>query len=404
MTTHLQEGQSLGDTMAHKVVLARGGVLGANTGIGGAHHTLHQSLRSGKVAGWGLQGVEEYDLGPNPSRLQRLYHRWFKHPRQIQSIASSKLDVDLIHITDQEQAHLVPKKSNIPVVVTVHDLFHLFPEQRFIGSTKVDVGDARPSLVRRRDLSKLKKGLARADLLLCDSYATLDACKKYFPTVKSLWLPLGLDLEAFLPNHQSNSAMLEPAIGLEKSCHLLIVGSHDARKRMDFLMSVLGSLDEEMKANCTIHHVGQSNSPTGEDSIEELAKTHDVKNFIGHGGDLSHQALMELRHSAEALLFPSISEGFGYPPLEAMATGTPVLCADMPSHNELMPDGTSLPPDDAMAWLAAIGEVHTRWSKRSSSDTSHVLPTPDLSLIEHAQSYSLEAYCERTSEAYSSLL
>ena len=403
MTTHLQEGQTLGVSMAHKVVLARGGVLGANTGIGGAHHALHQTLSSRKVTGWELHGVEEYDLGSNPSGLRRLYHRWFKHPRRVQSLSTRPQGADLIHITDQEQAHLVPKRSSIPVVVTVHDLFHLFPEQRLIGSTKVDVGNRNPSLIRRRDLSKLRQGLARADLLLCDSYATLEACKKHFPTVKSLWLPLGLDLEAFSPPH-TKSATLQPAIGLEKSCHLLIVGSHDPRKRMAFIMSVLGGMNEEMKAHCTIHHVGQSISHAGEDSVEDLARTHGVKNFIAHGGNLSNQALMELRHSAEALLFPSISEGFGYPPLEAMATGTPVLCADMPSHNELMPKGACLAPNDATAWQAAIAEVHAQWLQRSSSDDSHVWPTPDESLIKHAQSYSLEAYCQRTSEAYSSLL
>jgi len=59
MTTHLQEGQTLGVSMAHKVVLARGGVLGDSTGIGGAQHDFHQTLSSRNVSGWELHGVEE---------------------------------------------------------------------------------------------------------------------------------------------------------------------------------------------------------------------------------------------------------------------------------------------------------------------------------------------------------
>ena len=47
---------------------------------------------------------------------------------------------------------------------------------------------------------------------------------------------------------------------------------------------------------------------------------------------------MSLRHNCEALLFPSASEGFGYPPLESMAAGMEVLCSNLPSHNELMPE------------------------------------------------------------------
>ena len=60
--THLQEGQTLGSAMAQKVLLVRGGVLGSNTGIGGAHHSLAASLGGGGVAGWRLHDVAEYNL------------------------------------------------------------------------------------------------------------------------------------------------------------------------------------------------------------------------------------------------------------------------------------------------------------------------------------------------------
>ena len=112
---------------------------------------------------------------------------------------------------------------------------------------------------------------------------------------------------------------------------------------------------------------------------------------------------MDMRFASEALLFPSISEGFGYPPIESMATGTPVLCADEASHNELMPDGVCLPPNDVEAWQNAIVEVHASWRKRTASNEVHEWPAPETSLIEHAHSFSLEAYNHRTSEAYNRL-
>ena len=403
LATHLQEGQTLGSAMSQEVLLVRGGALGPNTGIGGAHHTLAQSLASGDVNGWRLQGVAEYDLGSQPTGLRRLYSRWFRHPRTVKSLVEKGQSPNLIHITDQEQAHLVPKHSSVPAVVTVHDLFHLFPRMLHIDDTTVEVGESKPSMIRRRDLNKLKRGLGRADLLLCDSHATLKACKEHFPSVDSIWLPLGLEMARFAPLDAQNHVPSGPAANLEKACHLLIVGSHDPRKRMDFLLKVLGSMDAAVKQELHIHHVGGGVSPSGEPTTSDLAAHHQVAHFHAHGGDLSDAALMDLRHASEALLFPSVSEGFGYPPIEAMATGTPVLCADMPSHNELMPSGMCLPASDVNAWKEAILVVHAAWKERTASDKEHVWPTPDEALIEHAKTFSIEVFNQRTAEAYNRL-
>ena len=389
--------------MGRKVMLVRGGMLGPNTGIGGAHHALVDTLERGHISGWSLSGVQEYDLGTKPSAVARLWQRWFAHPRRINSI-SKQADLDLIHITDQEQAHLVPRNSQIPVAVTVHDLFHLFPEVRTFGITGVQIGDTSPSLVRRRDLRKLKQGLRRANLLICDSKSTLTACQSHFPDVKSVWLPLGLDMEKFDPTLANQTKPSQPAEGFEKGCHLLIVGSHDPRKRMDFLFEVLGGLDGKVKDDIHVHHVGSIASPSGAASIKELAHTHSLPNFTSHGGNLSDAALMDMRYACEALLFPSVSEGFGYPPIEAMATGTRVLCADEASHNELMPPDSCLASDDVKAWRDAIVSVHKEWKQRSTSDEHHVWPEADEALIGHAKSFDMSVFNQRTCDAYDSLI
>ena len=402
-TTYLQEGLALGSSMGRKVMLVRGGTLGPNSGIGGAHHALQESLAAGNVPGWSLHGVEEYHLGARPSAFRRVSQRWFSHPRRIQRLSKNETSVDLIHITDQEQAHLVPRNSAIPTVVTVHDLFHLFPEVKSFGQTKVEIGQSRPSAVRRRDLRKLRAGLARADLLLCDSNSTLAACNMHFPNIKALWLPLALSMERFDPSQANQASASSPAQHLGRACHLLIVGSHDPRKRMDFLFNVLGGLDAEVKQDLHVHHVGDPKSPTGAPSIVELAAAHSIPHFTAHGGDLSDTALMDMRFASEALLFPSISEGFGYPPLEAMATGTRVLCSNEASHNELMPEGSCLPADDVVSWRAALLDVHQGWKQRTSSDEKHRWPDADQALVAHAHSFDMNVYNQRTSDAYNSL-
>jgi len=64
--------------------------------------------------------------------------------------------------------------------------------------------------------------------------------------------------------------------------------------------------------------------------------------------------------SADCLLFPSLMEGFGFPPLEAMASGLPVVCSDRPSLPEVVGDAAlTAPPLDAEALARHVIAVLT---------------------------------------------
>ena len=389
--------------MAKQVLLVRGGALGVNTGIGGAHHNLETSLTQGEINGWGATTTCEYRIKKRMNPFSRLFQRWYAHPKRINTILKKQNNYSILHVTDQEQAHLIPENCSLPVVVTVHDLFHFFPERLKIGADSIEVGEQNPPWYRRRDLVKLRAGLLRADLLVCDSQATLSACQKHFPNVSSVCVPLGLDVKSFAPTSQGNTDVMAPASQLVKKCHLLVVGSHAPRKRLEFLSQVLGELDEDVKQNICVHHVGNETCPYGGPSASALAKNYGLENWTSHGGELSSVALMHLRHASEALLFPSASEGFGYPPLEAMACGTPVLCSNLPSHNELMPEETCLRADDKESWKEAILSVYSNWQSRTKKDEVHVWPEPRSGLIEFASRYDQSRFCLRMAEVYDSL-
>ena len=194
---------------AGRIVLVRGGALTRFSGLGGAHATLVEHHRAGHFAPFSLADVGEYPV--QSSALGRLRMRWRQHPKRVLDLSKQRFGPeDVFHITDQEQAHLVPPRSprRPKMVVTVHDVFHLFPSSKRIaltdgktkvGTSVVNVGDQRPGMIRKRDLKKLKAGLARADLLICDSEHTRLRCSKAFPKVPSICVPLGLDVEAFAP-------------------------------------------------------------------------------------------------------------------------------------------------------------------------------------------------------------
>ena len=77
--------------------------------------------------------------------------------------------------------------------------------------------------------------------------------------------------------------------------------------------------------------------------------------------------LPALYNAVDLLLFPSLYEGFGWPPLEAMASGTPVVCSRAGSLDEVVGDAalTADPEDiDALAWHAASALADARCARR----------------------------------------
>lgn len=73
-----------------------------------------------------------------------------------------------------------------------------------------------------------------------------------------------------------------------------------------------------------------------------------------------------LYRAAELFCFPSLYEGFGLPPLEAMASGTPVLCSDATSLPEVVGDAAwLLPPSDPAAWAEAIATLLRSGAERA---------------------------------------
>ena len=72
-------------------------------------------------------------------------------------------------------------------------------------------------------------------------------------------------------------------------------------------------------------------------------------------GPVGHDELPALYRGADLFAFPSRHEGFGLPVLEAMAQGTPVVCADIPALVEVAGGAARLvAPGDTQAWADAI--------------------------------------------------
>jgi glycosyltransferase involved in cell wall biosynthesis len=89
--------------------------------------------------------------------------------------------------------------------------------------------------------------------------------------------------------------------------------------------------------------------------INEFIAERQIQN-LQHRHGLSLESLREFYNLADALVFPSYLEGFGYPPLEALGCGTPVIASNTSAMKETLPGVASLidDPDDLDSWVVAL--------------------------------------------------
>ena len=376
--------------MARKVLIARGGALPNSTGLGRAHFNLIERFENGRIRNYELLDVVEHKLGGNP--IFKLINRWFKHPRTVSKLIKTK-SPDLLLITDQEQSHLIPKKSKIPSAVIVHDLFQIFPRIVESRGEKIEVGEKNVNSIRKRDINYLKKGLERADLIICISEATKKEVLQYWPNKSCHVVPHGIETSTLNPN---NAAREKPSWLQKEKCNLIYVGTDDPRKRLEFALQIIGEMPDEIKKDIILHKIGiETNSST----LEKLGIiASDSKVAINWVGKLDDEDLFATYQYGDALIFPSIAEGFGLPPLEAMACGCPLIMADAPAHNEVSDEKFLLPPDDINAWKKRIETIHSDWSVRNGKER-----IANSDSILRAENFSVERWCSNLEDALSKL-
>ncbi|HIF05151.1 MAG TPA: glycosyltransferase, partial [Candidatus Poseidoniales archaeon] len=142
-----------------------------------------------------------------------------------------------------------------------------------------------------------------------------------------------------------------------------------------------------LKKRVVLHKVGAESSAGSRKRLESKVEGFEL-NWVGRLSDVD---LCAMYQHCDALLFPSVAEGFGLPPLEAMASGCPVRVADLPAHNEVAPEEWLLPHDSIDAWVDAILAIEKNGTgQRNPCETA----------LARAREFSLEKWAERLCEAW----
>lgn len=282
---------------------------------------------------------------PAPSRaMGALWHR-LKFPAPAEWITGP---VDLFHAPD----YLAPPCRQARQVITVHDLSFLrHPEYadpalaRFLSSTV-------PGAVRRAALVLADSEFTRSELL---SLLNL-------PPSRVAVVYGGVGPEFHPPGDSDGTAAVARRYDLEAG-YVLFVGRIEPRKNIGTLLKAYRLLvDQKDEAGTLVIAGGRGwlYEPIFR-LADELRLAEHVR-FLGHVPDPDLPALMS---GASVFVFPSYYEGFGLPPLEAMACGTPVVAGDAGSLPEVLGDAALMvPPEDVGALAAAIRRAQTDKSLR----------------------------------------
>lgn len=189
-----------------------------------------------------------------------------------------------------------------PSVHTLHDVLDLTnPLYRW-------------SLKTLLDIHRLRQALRRADLTWYDSRWSLQETERLVKTSggNPRVRPLGVDERFTETAGPVDLAVLEK-YGLRPGAYVLVVGNGLPHKNLGTLLAISGRMSRGL--------VCAGVSKRNQGYWEERYPGHQAR-WIEHLGDRDIPAL--LRH-AFCLAQPSLAEGYGYPPLEAMASGTPAV-------------------------------------------------------------------------------
>lgn len=223
--------------------------------------------------------------------------------------------------------YIVPPFVSGKKVVTVHDMvYKAFPDT-VRGRTKFMLNMG------------LKRSMRRADIIVTDSEFSKEEILKYFPQHKRKIrvVPCGVDLERFKPcTDLERISKVKRSLGIEGD-YFLYVGTIEPRKNLRRLIAAYAAFVKKVGENSPkLVLAGGKGWLDGEiyASVRKLGLEGKVL-FTEYvpAGDMT-----PLMCGALAFVFPSLYEGFGMPPLEAMACGAPVLTTNAASLPEVVGD------------------------------------------------------------------
>jgi glycosyltransferase involved in cell wall biosynthesis len=276
------------------------------------------------------------------ARLRKVW--WEQHGV---GVAAKRAGVDVVHTP----YFAAPLRTDIPCVVTVHDVIPLlFPA--YAGGRAM-----------RAYLRLVSAGTRRAAQVIADSDCSRrDAIRVLGLDPRRVTaIPLAVG-GAFRPERDDDAiAAVRERFGLRGKRVIFNVAGLDVRKNVSTLLRAFA----RVRAACgddvrlVVGGSAHGNAALYPDPVP-LARELGIDDAVIFPGAIPEEEKVALYHLADCYVAPSLYEGFGLTPLEAMACGAPVVAAEASCTPEVVGDAALLvAPDDVAGFAAAMQRVLT---------------------------------------------
>lgn len=329
---------------------------------------------------WSGENYQDFeDVNTKIVIASKKHHRFFE--QQYFPSNLKKENVDIYHIPQNG----IGISESIPCkkVVTIHDLIpYILPET-----------------VGRGYLSKFLREMPRI-LELCDGVITVSECSKrdilkFFPIEedKVFVTPLAADSKYKPLDKDKCQEILREAYNITKP-FVLYIGGFSPRKNVSALMTAFSSIHKNLDEEHDLVIVGANKDDIN--ILKQLSVDLNIESNVIFTGFVQEELLPVFYNSCNVFVYPSIYEGFGLPPLEAMSCGTPVITSDISSIPEVVGDGGILiDPFNMKSIMYSLEALLNDESIRIELSTK---------ALKRASQFSWSKTSEQTIEAYKNIL
>ncbi len=264
--------------------------------------------------------------------------RWIWRSSNFLPLDRTLGGVDIYHSTN----FVTPPLRKARSIVTIYDLIMLFPEFHV-------------PLYPRKELARY---IDRADVIIAISENTKRDIISLFgvPEEKVRVILLAADerFRCMTDNEAIQNVLKRAGIAGE---YILYTGPMELRKNVPALVQAFGILKAEKRIPHRLVLAGSKGGGLYAE-IMEIIRAHGLEKDVVFTGYVADEDIPCLYNNASVFAFPSLYEGFGLPPLEAMACGCPVVTSNTSSLPEVVGDaGLMVDPECPEELAEAMGRV-----------------------------------------------
>lgn len=270
---------------------------------------------------------------------------------------------NIVHVNTWLPARFIP--VGLPVVATIHHAMHdpILSEHK--GLLRRIYHE---SWIRRQE----REVMRRSSRVVAVSAYAAELARRYVYDCPVQVIPNGVDVDVFSPSVTHRQG---------KPFRLLYVGKWSRLKGVEMLAPIMSRLGD----NFFLDYTG----PADHAAPHMPGNTRDIGRLNGDA------AVASAMRNADALIFPSVAEGFGMVVAEAIACGLPVIASNIPALAELVEEdviGYLSPPADIEGFVSA--------ARRLSNNNELLLKTSKMARKKAIQQFTIDVMVKRYASLY----